>query len=29
MLSYIMSAAGILAEIIVIYLLIEVIRGKL
>jgi hypothetical protein len=29
MLSYIMLAAGILAEVIVIYMLVEVIRGKL
>jgi hypothetical protein len=29
MLSYIMLAAGILAEVIVIYLLVEVIKGKL
>ena len=29
MLSYIMLVAGILTEVIVIYMLIEVIRGKL
>jgi hypothetical protein len=29
MLSYIMLAAGILTEVIVIYMLVEVIRGKL
>jgi hypothetical protein len=29
MLSYIMLATGILAEVIVIYMLVEVIRGKL